>query len=344
MGQKFVSVSPKMSNDELDILKRALARERAARKQAEKILEVKSAELFSITEQLKESNTKLEKLVKEKTSQLEGIFENIIDAYVVMDLKGNILKMNEAAEDLFGHQFEDEALNVVSLIYRDDLAYAMNSYEGLMEHGFFADYQARIFTKDRKIKWVQINASLVYDEENKPIAAQGIVRNITEAKANIDIIEEQKRELGIIVENSSLGIVLTENGNLVKVNKAFQDLLGYSAEELLNFTIKDISLPEDFPQSQEYLVQLDAGEIDNFVIDKRYRKKDGSIVWAKTNVNAVRSTVGDLKYQVAMVEDITSSREKALMLEVLNEVAKSILGKVEIEEIAWEITNKISNY
>lgn len=344
MGRKFVSASPEMSKDELDILKRALARERAARKQAEKILEVKSAELFSTTEQLKQSNTKLEKLVKEKTSQLEGIFENIIDAYVVMDLKGNVLKMNEAAEDLFGHQFEDEDLNVMSLIYRDDLAYAMNSFEGLMENGFFADYQARIFTKDRKVKWVQINASLVYDEDNKPIAAQGIVRNITEAKANIDIIEEQKRELGIIVENSSLGIVLTENGNLVKVNKSFQDLLGYSADELLNLTIKDISFPEDFPQSQEYLIQLDAGEIDSFVIDKRYRKKDGSIVWAKTNVNAVRSAVGDLKFQVAMVEDITSSREKALMLEVLNEVAKAILGKVDIEEIAWEITNKISTY
>jgi len=333
-----------MSSDESDILKRAITRERAARKQAEKILEEKSAELFSLTEQLKQSNTKFEKLIKEKISQLEGVFENIIDAYVVMDLKGNVLKMNEAAKNLFGHQIEDEELNVVSLIYRPDLEYAMTSYHELIEKGFFADYQARIFTKDRKIKWVQINASLIFDEQNNPIAAQGIVRNITEAKDNIDIIEEQKRELGIIVENSSLGIVLTENGNFVKSNKSFQDFLGYTNEDLLNLTIKDVSFPEDFPLSMEFITQMEAGKIDNFVVDKRYRKKDGSVVWAKTNVNAVRSVLGDLKYQVAMIEDITLSRERALMLEVINEVAKAIIGKVEIEEIAWEIIIKISNY
>ena len=333
-----------MSSEDLDIYKRALARERAARKQAEIILEEKSAELFSITNQLKQSNTKLEKLVKEKTSQLEGIFENIIDAYVVMDLEGNVLKMNEAAEDLFGYQMKDRDLNVVSLIYRDDLEYAIASFQELNEKGFFTDYQARIFTKDHTVKWVQINASLVYDEQNKPIAAQGIVRNITEAKANIDIIEEQKRELGIIVENSSLGIVLTENGNILKANKAFQNLLGYTTEDLIKMTVKDVSFSEDYPQSKGFLEQLDAGEIDNFVIDKRYRKKDGSVVWAKTNVNAVRSVLGNLKYQVAMVEDITLSREKALMLEVINEVAKAIIGKVDIEEIAWEITKTISTY
>jgi len=150
--------------------------------------------------------------------------------------------------------------------------------------------------------------------------------------------------LGIIVENSSLGIVLTENGNILKANMAFQNLLGYETEDLLNMSVKDVSFPEDYPQSKGYLEQLDAGEIDNFVVDKRYRKKDGSVVWAKTNVNAVRSVHGNLKYQVAMVEDITLSREKALMLEVINEVAKAIIGKVDIQEIAWEITNTISNY
>ena len=75
-----------MSNSEVDILKRALEREKAARKVAEKILESKSAELYKLTQELKQSNEKLGKLVKERTSQLQGVFENIVDAYVVMDL------------------------------------------------------------------------------------------------------------------------------------------------------------------------------------------------------------------------------------------------------------------
>ena len=86
-----------MNDKKITLLERALARERAARKQAESILEKKSADLFGLTQELKDSNIKLEELLSEKTSQLRGVFENIIDAYVVMDLNGNVLKFNDAA-------------------------------------------------------------------------------------------------------------------------------------------------------------------------------------------------------------------------------------------------------
>ena len=184
-----------MNDKMIKILERALARERAARKQAELILEKKSADLFELTRQLKKSNAKLEELLNKKTSQLQGVFENIIDAYVVMDLKGNVLKMNDSAVDLFGYTIEEEPINVVNLIYREDYEYAMASYSELIKNGFFTNYKARIFTKNRTVKWVQINASLVFDEHENPVAAQGIVRDITLAEANAGLIEEQKREL-----------------------------------------------------------------------------------------------------------------------------------------------------
>ena len=136
-----------MSDTEKEILLRALAREKAARKQSEVILEQKSAELFSLTRELKKSNSKLEELVKEKTSELQGVFENIIDAYVVMDLNGNVVRMNDAASELFEYDLEDGNLNVVSLIYREDIEYAMNSYENLIKNGHFTNYKSRIFTK-----------------------------------------------------------------------------------------------------------------------------------------------------------------------------------------------------
>ena len=62
-----------MSKDQSDILQRALAREKAARKAAEKILEEKSRELYFTSQ-------RLEQLLDEKSSQLQGVFENIADA------------------------------------------------------------------------------------------------------------------------------------------------------------------------------------------------------------------------------------------------------------------------
>ena len=86
-----------MSQDKIDILHRALTRERAARKAAEKILEEKSRELYL-------SSLKIKQLLAEKSSELQGIFENIVDAYVVMDISGNIIKFNDSAQELFGYE------------------------------------------------------------------------------------------------------------------------------------------------------------------------------------------------------------------------------------------------
>ena len=175
-----------MDNNEHILLLRKLEREKAARKQAEKILEDKAAELYQRTEQLHEANEKLEVLLGERDSQLQGIFENIVDAYVVMDLGGNILRMNEAANKLFGFDHELEKVNVTSLIYPEDYVYAMESFKALTEKGYFTNYQARVLTRQQGVRWVQINASVVLDNKKRPIAAQGIVRDITDQlnKAN----------------------------------------------------------------------------------------------------------------------------------------------------------------
>ena len=65
-----------MSQEKIDILQRALKREKAARQAAEKILEDKSRELYLLSEKLKVSNENLEASVSEKSSQLAGVFDN----------------------------------------------------------------------------------------------------------------------------------------------------------------------------------------------------------------------------------------------------------------------------
>ena len=165
-----------MSQDQTEILQRALKREKAARKAAESILEEKSRELFFTTQ-------RLEILLDEKSSQLQGVFENIIDAYVVMDIGGNVIKFNEAATKLFGYDIEKEKVNVTNLVYKDDYEYAINSFMELTSKGFFKDYEARVYTKSKEVKWVHINASIIFDKDKKPVAAQGIVRDISDQKS-----------------------------------------------------------------------------------------------------------------------------------------------------------------
>lgn len=326
-----------MSDQKLSVLERALAREKAARKQAEKILEQKSAELYSLTEELKKSNDQLEDLVQEKTSELRGVFENIVDVYVVMDLKGNFLRRNDAADELFELSPDMHDVNVVNLIYSEDYGYAMKSYTALIENGYFTNYKARIITTSKKIRWVHINASLIYDSENRPIAAQGIVRDITESREIALLIEDQKQKLGAIVDHSSLGIVLTQEGKIIQSNKAAREMLHYSELEMLELQVKDISLKDDFPASAEYMEKMNSNQLDNFVIEKRYVRKGGSNFWSKTNVTAIRNEDGSIKYQLAMMEDITElkkneeDRKKLLdSLEAQKEKYSSIIANMNL--------------
>lgn len=183
MAQRCVLSSVKMnSQDKVDILERALSRQKKARKEAERILENKSLELFHTSEKLKEANHKLEHLLDEKSTQLKGVFENINDTYLVMDIYGNVLKMNDVAESFFGFKLSETPVNVNELIYQEDYQYAMESFAELVEKGNFTDYNARVITKKNEIKWVSINASIIYDKNKKPIAAQGIVRDITKQR------------------------------------------------------------------------------------------------------------------------------------------------------------------
>ncbi len=333
-----------MSQNEIDILKRAILREKASRQAAEKILEDKSRELYYISEKLREANAKLENLLDEKSNQLQGVFENIIDAYFVSDMEGGVLKLNDPAIALLGYDINKEELNVIDVIYKKDYKYALKSFYKLNEKGSFEGFASRIITKKKEIKWVYINASIVYNKNNKAIAVQGIVRDITEEKKARESTEEQKKQLDIIVDNAPFGIILTQNGNTRKTNKAFQNLLGYSEKDFMKLTMKDLSFPGDYIKSKMFIEKMHSGEVDTFTIKKRYKKKDGSIIWAKTNVNAVRDSKGKIRYQVAIVEDITSKREKTLIFEMINNLTKSILGKVDLYDISKEITNNIAQF
>lgn len=330
--------------DHLKILERALAREKESRRQAERILEQKSAELYATAKELESANIQMQSLLKEKTSELKGVFENIADAYVVMDMNGNVLKMNDAAVQMLQFNDPEGEYNLNDLVVPEEEARKTEAFGLLALNGSISNFELWIETDLNERKLVQINASVITSDDGVPVAAQGIVRDVTHERAKTLLIEEQKKQLDVIVENSSYGIVLTNNGNIITSNKAFQELLGYSKEELESKSVSDLTFNEDKGASNHHINKMDGGVLDKFSLVKRYIKKTGSLVWAKTTVNSVRNTEDEVIYQVAIVEDITKEKERQLMVDVINNVAQSILGKVNMYEIAWEIVHNIADY
>ena len=105
-----------MNQNDILSLNKAIEEERAARLLAEK------------------KYAKLEESLLQKESEFKGIYENINDAFVLIDLEGNVLKMNEIAEDMFQHKFKDGPLNLMSLVHPEDYSYTIDAFKNLLKN------------------------------------------------------------------------------------------------------------------------------------------------------------------------------------------------------------------
>lgn len=296
-----------MPSSKIEMLERALKREKEARKAAEDILEQKSTELYQLSEELKASNKKLARLLTRKKSELEGIFENIIDAYVVIKVNGEVIEMNQAAEQMFGYKTSEENFNINHLVKPEYQEYTEQAFRDLIKQGKYSNYQAVILTKDGQEKIVQINASAIYDEDGRAVAAHGIARDVTEEVELKKLSEQQRQQLDIIFRNSRIGFSLSDSNGvgLIMVNQALCDMLGYTREDFKTLTVKDLTHPDDAEESRLYREKMFRGEIDSFTVKKRYITKAGDTVWARTSVSGVKDDKGNIEYMVATVEDDT---------------------------------------
>ncbi|WP_425076751.1 PAS domain-containing sensor histidine kinase [Psychroserpens sp. S379A] len=222
-----------MSHEDVEILKRAIARERASRKAAEEILEAKSAELFELNQKLEASHKELETLYSKTNSQLQGVFENIVDAYVIIDLFGNVLKMNQAAVELLEFDSISEDVNLMNLVAPEEVKRIVPSFKGLLVDGSITNFKINILTKNKSNKYVHINASTIY-EDGIAVAAQGIVRDITLENRYQQALESEKQKYSNIIANMNLGLVEVNNDDeILMVNQSFEKISGYSESELI---------------------------------------------------------------------------------------------------------------
>ena len=114
-----------------------------------------------------------------------------------------------------------------------------------------------------------------------------------------------------VFENAAVGIArVAPDGRWLEVNQRLCDILGYAREELLTKTFGDITHPDDLEQDLGVMRRMLAGEIATYFREKRYYRKDGSVVWVNLTTSLVRNADGAPNYFVSLIEDI-SERKRA---------------------------------
>jgi formate hydrogenlyase transcriptional activator len=138
-----------------------------------------------------------------------------------------------------------------------------------------------------------------------------------------------------VFDNSAIGVALADaNGRVLATNATYQKMLGYSETEFEGLSFIEIT-HEDYREENLVLFkELLAGKRDQFQIEKRYWRKDGTLVWVRNNVSVVPGTENTPRFVLALSEDISERKraEEALELSeeraglVLNSAAEGIFG------------------
>ncbi|HSN55684.1 MAG TPA: PAS domain S-box protein [Candidatus Sulfomarinibacteraceae bacterium] len=129
-------------------------------------------------------------------------------------------------------------------------------------------------------------------------------------ETTIAALEESEERFRTTYELAGVGIAqVALDGRFLDVNQRLCEMTGYSADELEGLPFGDITHPDDLDADLEYARQLLAGEIDRYSMEKRYNRKDGSIIWVRLTGSIVRDEVGDAQNFIAVIEDITARRD-----------------------------------
>jgi diguanylate cyclase (GGDEF)-like protein/PAS domain S-box-containing protein len=128
--------------------------------------------------------------------------------------------------------------------------------------------------------------------------------------------KEALSRFNALFDGASIGIVRSDtDGDVVDVNPAVEEILGYSAAEMLGRSFRDFMHQDDLQESIVRFDQMMAGVCNSYQFERRYHRKDGKIVWGQTTAVLERDADGRPRFVHSMIENITERKlaEQALV-------------------------------
>ncbi len=226
------------------------------------------------------------------------------------------------------------------------LSVALNQASMGLQEARLLNEQKRITTElDRRVAERTAELAAANQELRKEIAERKLAEEkLRQEEQELKRSEERWRS---VFDNSAVGVALTDlNGHFFATNPVYQQMLGYTEQELRQLTFLDITHEEYVEHNRSLIGELLGGGRQQFQIEKQYRRKDGQPVWVRNNVSIVRGNDEVPRFLMALSEDITQRKlSQEALANATSELAKvariTSLG-VLAASIAHEVNQPLS--
>ncbi|WP_448604637.1 PAS domain S-box protein [Thermoleptolyngbya sp.] len=320
------------------------------------------AERQRVEADLQRLNRELEQRVRERTAQLQislstaqmGIWERDMateaqtwspENYAILgyctDADGRVL-------DSHGNEISPRPVyqSFYERVHPDDRSRLDDIERECLKTHTPYDVEYRVVWLDGSTHWLYERGTYLYDDAGIAIKLIGVTMDVTHLKQTEAALRQSEAMFRQLFEHAPIGILLLspETGRILRANQRFCQMLGYSAEEIVQFTPADITYPADWNLAAPLLEQAirdatrpdTAQSVPHFRIEKRLIHKSGQILWVELTACFVRNDLGRLGYGVAMVQEIsdrkqadaqirTSLQEKEVLLKEVHHRVKNNL-------------------
>ncbi|MBD1875799.1 PAS domain S-box protein [Nodosilinea sp. FACHB-131] len=194
----------------------------------------------------------------------------------------------------------------------------------------------RIYRADGELRWISDRSFPVLNEAGEVYRVVGVATDITDRRqAELSLRENEELFRGIF-EQSAMGIIEADlDERIVRVNRIFCDLVGYSTADLLAMTYTQLTHPDDVALDRANVERLLRGDLSSFTIEKRYVRPDESTVWVALAVSLVRDALGQPQYLLGVVTDISDRKQAELALQESRNMLKLVLDTIP-QRVFWK--------
>ncbi len=251
--------------------------------------------------------------------EVRRLLDELPEAVLLVEQTGIVQSCNASALELFDLEREQlvdtrlfdhldgEGRTEVEIAFRDSL----RGDEG-------EPVQISIPHGDDATTTIEVSFHHPHHPTGSPEPDDGMIvrlRDVSEREQQAQALHQARRRFQQAFQSAPTGMALVrlDDDRIVDANQSLADMLRRDVDDLVGYTLREFTHPDDIVAAQPHRARLELGIVDSYRLDQRYRRYDGEYVWARTRVSTTEDD--GVTLAITHIEDVTEQRRAAEQLE-----------------------------